>query len=999
MSFRGGLGDWRPGGVPPPPRLGSRAVCLGAAVVLSLLSSGSAIALDPQRATTQYVIKTWQRDSGLPSSSVTALVETRDHYLWLGSNAGLTRFDGVRFSDVGSGAIEGGVFALAEGPDGALWVATQAGQLARLRNGQISLQAGPCPGFYITALLVTRDGTLWIASLGAGIYRLQGGRYQQELPGSFTEIMAMVEDPDGTLWVGGRGTGLLHRGAGGWTRLTAREGLAGETIHALHFDDKGALWIGTSAGLSCLSAGRLKTYRQADGLAHESVTALLSDQDGNLWIGTQAGGLQRYHEGRFATLTQQDGLAGDAVRVLVQDHERSLWVGTSNGLNRLNDGRFITYGRPEGLVDPTVHTVVQGRKGDVWVGTGAAGAYRIRAGQVVRLEALRDSNVMAMHEAQDGSLWLATGDSRLFRIRHGSVTEETPRTTTGFVPKISSITELDGELLLAGSTLGLGRLRNRRFVPLHASAPRIHFIFTIYHDGAGTLWLGSSQGLVRVKGGEYRFFTTRDGLADDRVRSIAGEADGTLWLATMGGLCRFRDGEIRKLTRRDGLPDTLLRAVLDDGRRSLWLSSIGHIFRLSKRQLAEFFAGKRDRVTPYEYSTSDGLRTSEVPMSAYPAIRAADGLLWFATARGVSVIDPGLWPSLTPPPVRIEQLSVDDVAETRASYPPGRGRVEVQYTALSFRAPERLRFRYKLVGFDEEWVDAGERRTAQYTNLPPGRYTFNVAAAYGDGPWNEQGSSSTFTLRPHWYQTVYVRLLAVLAVGLIVWGGFRLRLYEMHQRYSAVLHERNRLAREMHDTLAQNLGGVAFQLDAIKMQHKGIDPELRQELDQTTKMIRFSLSEAYRAIRDLRAQALKSHDLASALEEVVQRISAEQNLAVELHVEGVAQPLSAVTENNLLRIAQEAVANAAHHAAATRVDVELSYTKETLTIRVRDDGRGFDMAKAFSVGDGHYGLLGMRERAEWIGGHLTLTSRRPGGTDILVTLPMNAKLRKDRAGL
>jgi signal transduction histidine kinase len=686
------------------------------------------------------------------------------------------------------------------------------------------------------------------------------------------------------------------------------------------------------------------------------------------------------------------------VRALIEDDERNLWVGTSNGLNRLSEGRFVTYGRPEGLRDATVQALAEGRGNDVWIGTSSAGAFRLHGETLSPLGVLPEANVVALHEAADGGVWLSTADGRLFRVKAGAASDMTPRAADGSVVKISVISEHEGAPLFAGATLGLGRIKNRRFVPLHPHAPAIRSIFTILADRQGTLWLGSSDGLVRVRGGQYTFFTTRDGLPDDRVRSIWGEDDGTLWLATMGGLCRFRDGQIRALTTSEGLPDVLLRLVLDDGQDNLWLSSVGHLFRLSKPGIADVLAGKARRVTAFELDTADGLRSTEVPEGASPGFRGHDGRLWFATSRGASVIDPAQRkPRSAPPPLRIERVIVDGDEDRQDSYPPGKGTLEIHYTALSYSAPERLRFRHKLRGLDEAWTYAGDSRVARYTNLRPHRYVFMLDVADSDGVWSGKPLELAFTIEPHWYQTPLFFWAVVALLASAVWGAYLLRMLAMRRRFAAVLEERNRLAREMHDTLAQNLGGVAFQLEAVKLQHSDVPPAVKEKLEETSKMIRYAVAEAYRAIRDLRAQVLQTRDLGAAISETAQRAAAEANLELTIDVDGGAPRLSASVENNLLRIVQEAITNTVTHSGARHLEVGLQFSRELLRLRVRDDGCGFDTQRAAAPGSGHYGLMGMHERANRIGARLTFTSQVAGGTEVLVELSLRPARRKDRA--
>jgi PAS domain S-box-containing protein len=870
-----------------------------------LLAATELHALDPHRVMTQYVIKDWRRDSGLPSNSVIALAQTADRYLWVGTNAGLSRFDGVRFVPIAAAEVRGGVAALAAAPDGSLWIGAQAGHLVRRgKDGRFTVPDGFRGGFGITALLPTRDGVIWVATLGAGIYRFQGGRFDQQQPLGQTEILAMLEDREGVLWMGGRGSGLLRLQGGRWTRYGAADGLPGESIRSLHQDSQGDLWIGTESGLSRMQGGRFTNFGREQGLAHSTVNALLSDQDGNLWVGTQAGGLQRFANGRFATLTHRDGLADDSVGVMLKDHEQNLWIGTADGLNRLSDGRFTTFGRAEGLGDATVPTVVEGRDGDIWVGTESAGVFKIHGTEVRPLGVLPNLNVMGIHEARDGGLWVTTADSRLFRVKDGSATEVSPL-FEGTPPKISTMIEDDEGLIVAGSTVGLGRIRGREFVRLHPQTPKIHFIFTIIRNARGDFWLGTNNGLVRVQDGVYKTYTMDDGLPNNIVRSISPEADGSLWLATAGGLSRFQAGKFQNVTSREGLPPEVLRVVLDDKQGNLWISSVGHIFRLAKSEIQDLFDKKITEVRPFPFDTSDGLRTTEVPRSAYAGLRGRDGRLWFATARGASVIAPGQAAvDSTPPPIMIEEVAVDGGKPLAplAVYPPGQGRFDISFTALTFRAPERVSFRYKMDR--EEWNDAGTARSARYP-LSPGTHTFHVIATNSDGIWATEGAKLTFRLKPHWYQHWLFRAFLVLFVGACVAAIYLWRVSEYKSRQAELATKvEERTAALQHEIVEHKQTEVRLQEMVSERQHA---QEEAQEYARKLADSNVELLEGQKTLQEQRA-ALERENQERQRAEAEARASAEKLALSNLELQGQQ---AALERENQERQRAEAEARAA----------------------------------------------------------------------------------------
>jgi PAS domain S-box-containing protein len=762
------------------------AVCCG----LSFWGQG-ALALDPQRAVTQYAIKTWQEDHGLPGGGLFSLAQTPDSYLWIGTSAGLVRFDGVRFVPVSVQAGRGfgeGTAAQVYADEDTLWIRNIYRELIAFKSGTATREAGPTgdPEF-VYAMAPARDGGLWIMTQTNGLYRFAQGRFAQPIPLGFADAATVREDKAGVVWIGTRGQGLIRVDHGRVKRYGVADGLPSGVVQALASDDQRGLWIGTSSGLSLLKDGKLTTYTARDGLAGDSITALLVDRDANLWIGTQ-GGLNRWRDGRCSRLTQREGLSDDDVRALLEDHEGNVWVAGGGGLTRLSDSVFTTYGVAEGLPSGTVQTITEGKDGGIWIGTLSTGIARLTGRVATRLSvtALDRRSIISIHEGRDGSVWVATDDRRLFRVRGGAVSDLTPLQQTA-PAKFPWMFEDERGLVLASSMRGLGRIEAGRFVPLHPRGPTGYYVYAGQRGAGGDLWLATNRGLMRVRQGGYTLFAKADGLAADRVFGLLADADGTLWLATQGGLTCFREGEPpRSLTEREGLPTNHLRVVLRDSRGDLWLSAMGHVFRITRQEVEAWLAGKTGVVTPVRYDTYDGLRTTEVPTGAQSGrgLRSADGRLWFVTAKGLSVVDPArsVVASDAPPSVRIEEVSVNDIPERRAEYPPGAGDLTVRYTALSFRAPVKLTFRYRLEGLSDQWLNAHSERVARFSNLAPGRYTFRVVVESRDRSWPAQEASFSFLLKPHWFQTWWWYGLLVLLAALGAGGLYRWRLRSLRAR-------------------------------------------------------------------------------------------------------------------------------------------------------------------------------------------------------------------------
>ena len=516
---------------------------------------------------------------------------------------------------------------------------------------------------------------------------------------------------------------------------------------ALLEDREGNLWIGTDGGgLNRLTDGVFTSFAEKQGLSNDTVNALHEDREGSLWIGTNLGGLNRLKDGRFTSFTTREGLSSDFARALYQDREGSLWIGTAGGgLNRLKDGLFTAFTTRQGLSNDTVFALLEDREGSLWIGTDN-GLTRRRNGRFEVFTAnmgMSNDCVLALHEDREGSLWIGTFAGGLNRRKDG---------------RFTAFTTKEG---LSNDTVNV-----------------------IHEDRQGNLWIGTrGGGLNLLKDGRFTVFTKKDGLSDDQVFTIHEDREGSLWIGTYGGgINRLKNGRFTAITSKQGLFDDVIHRIIEDDRGDVWMSSNRGIGRVSKQELDEVADGRRAHLTSVVYGTADGMRSAECNSGASAGWTTRDGRLWFPTIRGVVRIDPNHLPTnLLPPPVAIEEVRVDEkVAEPSGSLRllPGTQTLEVHYTALSLMAPAAVRFRYRLEGFDEAWVEAGARRTAYYTKLPHGTYRFRVIASNNDGLWNEEGATLALTVAPRFHETVWFRTLAVLFFALVgpLFHRFRVRL-------------------------------------------------------------------------------------------------------------------------------------------------------------------------------------------------------------------------------
>jgi signal transduction histidine kinase/ligand-binding sensor domain-containing protein len=975
-------------------------------VALAAWLASAAYALDPVKTLTQYSRTIWTQERGLPQDTIRAITQTKDGYLWLGTDEGLARFDGyefVVFNKTSGDLPDNSITALAAANDGGLWIGTPNG-LTLYREGRFrtfSVKHG-LPDAAITALLADREGALWVVA-GIFLSRYQNGQFTNFKPDSeipLSSARVLCEDANHDLWVAGFSR-VVRRTGGRFVIEIQADVLDGMVVLSMIADRDGNIWIGGNKGIIRRSAnGEIHKYGMRDGLPDPVVRALWADGEGNIWAGTN-NGMARLHGSRFAISGHDNPEDSDEVRCLFEDREGDLWIGANGGLSRWRDDIFKVYGRPEGLPSDVPNAVFQDSAGRVWVGFNDVGLMLFSGSGSRRYtarEGLPDNEVFQIRGASNGDLLIATR-SGMARMEAGKFRTYRPPDPLARTAVFDAIEDTRGALWLA-TPGGLGVVRGKQFQNVVAGGPLlIDFMVTLWEGRDGTIWAGTyGKGLWRVKGNERRQFTTTDGLSSDQIRSLYEDAQGTLWIATFGGgLNALRDGRFIHYGARDGLLSDNIGKVFDDG-ESLWLSTTRGICRIAKSQLAEFSAGKRSRLEPQNYGVDDGLRSAQCA-PAYPTagggIRTADGQLWFTTGRGLAVLNPEARKLVALSPVAhlVQMTANGDPVNLSgvARLAPGNERIQIRYTGIHLSAPERVQYFYRLDGLDTDWVAAGGRRVINFNSLRHGHYRFNVRAELPGGPGSQQ--SYEFEVLPQFWETAWFRTFCLAALVVGAWAIYQLRLRQIRSRFGLVLEERARLAREIHDTLAQGFVGISSQLDAVAMcMPEVITPEgakrARSYLDMAQRMARHSLTEARRSVMDLRASALEGQDLAAAIESGARLWTAGSGVVLAVEVMGPGAKLPEEMEQHLLRIAQEAVTNALKHAGASRIGVKLHLEGRQIHLRISDNGRGFDQQDVFSSRAGHFGVIGMRERAERLGGDLRLTSNPGEGTEVEVTVPL-----------
>jgi len=972
-----------------------------AAAVLLCACLRDARALDPHKTLTQYSRKVWTQEHGLPQDTIRAIAQTTDGYLWLGTDEGLARFDGyefVVFSKANGDLPANSITALASASDGSLWIGTSNGlTLYHDRQFRTYTTKQGLPDDAITALYEDHAGTLWIV---AGIYlsRFQDGKFTNFAPGEnlrVTSVRNIREDRHHDLWVAGF-SAVVKMSGEKFVPVIDPQTLNGFIITSMLADRHDNFWFGGNAGVIRRSPdGRIRRFDVRDGLPDPLVRAMWEDRDGNIWAGTNSG-ISRMDGDRFVTPHSGESRDHDPVRCLFEDRDGNLWVGSNSGLARYRDDILTVYGKTEGLPSDEPNVVFQDHAGRIWVGFHDSGLM-LFSPQGNRVFTARDglpfSEIFSIRETRAGDLLIGARGG-MARMHGSQFTTFVPPDPLGRINVYDSMEDSAGRIWLAIPG-GLSELRGRQLRTVVPSSPLLIASMVTLCEGAdGAVWAGSyGKGLYRIKGDEVKQFTTADGLSSDQIRALYRDPEGTLWIGTFGGgLNALRDGRFVQYTAKDGLLSDNVSDVTDDG-KSLWLSTTRGICRISRQQLREFAEHKRQALEPVNYGVEDGLRSADcspgIPIGG-GGHRTSDGRIWVTTSRGLAVYIPGTRKQSTmAPAVRLLEMTVDgdpvDLARP-AKLGPGSQRIEIRYTAIHLGAPERVRYFRKLDGLNAGWINAEGSRVINYNSLPHRRYTFTVKAEIPGSAAGEQ--SYAFEVLPWFYERAWFRLLCVLLLLASAWAVYQLCLRQIRYRFALVLEERARLAREIHDTLAQGFVGISSQLDAVAMCLPDATTAARKYLDLARKMARHSLTEARRSVMDLRSSVLEGQSLASALESGTRMWTAGSGVEVAVDVTGTETPLPQEVEQHVLRIAQEAVTNVLKHARASRIQVKLHMEARKLCLHIQDDGHGFEQDGVFSSVGGHFGLLGMRERAERLGGELHLESHPGQGTEVEVKVPL-----------
>jgi len=954
----------------------------------------------------QGQIQRFTTEDGLPANGIRALSQTSDGTVWAWTEAGISHREGKRFISVPlqAGPEPEAINSIAADSHGRLWAGAKNG-FAIWSNGRWlanSATGMKAPGAGNTKVFANSTGAIFLAN-PEGVFLHKEIQAPEIQTGSWITIIPKSFLPDDTITflssikqdvvaVASKTTVLLVQLNGSASHIIGRyiaaKQLPGSRIANIFADREGTVWIGTNRGLVRIlthgSASRIDHFPPSDPLADSAVLSLLEDREGDLWVGTETDGLHILRDARFHTVSSSEGLSSDSTTAVVEDTHHALWVGTREaGLNRISTTQTTALTTANGLLSNVILSLAPAPDGSLWVGT-PDGLNHIGPTHITTYtsaDGLPDDFIRSLLADPDGTLWIGT--------RHGLA-----HFINGHCEKWNQVSGLGSDIIGA-----------------------------LAHSSDGDLWVATLQGLTRIHRGKLRTYTTSDGLSSNVITALAADKDGKLWIGTQNSGLNLWDGQrfiplASNSSSIQALLPSVVHTLLLDRLGSLWIASdngltrveIDSLLRCAQQNICQLGSNHLTHFT-----TADGLRSRETGTNSHPtAWRAANGILWFSSPRGIVAADPQhSFADSGPPPVSIERFAVDDHEENLFQISPvaaGHLRFQFDYAGISFSSPHKVRYEYMLEGFDHDWTNAGTRRTAYYTNIPPGKYRFSVRAAMDNADFSISDNTSSvqekslvsetslaFALQPHYYQTLWFGVLVVVAATSLILIFVRSRVSRVARELTAVMAERNRIAREIHDTLAQGYVGISLQLEILGelLRHNKGEAAIRH-LSMTQELVRDGLNDARQSIWALRSQDNSESTLPVRIRRVVEQAQ-EDTLSAAFTIRGIYRPLPTSAEQELLRIAQEAILNVKRHAQATRLDVSLIYDRDLVSLVVTDNGHGFalkqpehtgDPVQATDVHEGHFGLIGMQERAALLHAEFFIQSQPGSGTTI--TLRMKA---------
>jgi ligand-binding sensor domain-containing protein len=940
----------------------------------------------------EYSHRNWRVEDGLPQSRVQAISQTPDGYLWIGTASGLVRFDGLNFvvfdrSNTPTFAGDS-ILSLLSMNDGVLWIGTEGGGLIRYSRKTFTAysSASGLTNLFVRAICQDRSGNLWVGT-DRGVFQKQGERFvhmDKTPPAPDVSASQIREDSAGRIWVFGNG---IYRVEGG-ALVAQNSGLTGN-VTATQTQADGSMWLATSNGLMELRAGRLKPIISP---VAEPVQ-LLRDNFGNTWIGA-ANGLFLARGGRIAPFEASDPLPSSSVLALYQDRENSIWAGTGDGLVRLHKTAVTTLNRKDGIEGDAVSVIATDRAGRIWAVSGDGKLYRIGDGKVVRqsVDGLpTDARIRTIFEDRNGCYWIGTSNQGFFRWHCGPMRSYNPPSGLGRQGVCAFLQDRNGDLWVATGG-GLARVHDGN-LRLYSTDDGLAYgsVRSLLETQDGEIWAGTDGGLSRIREGKFVTDPVTGRLASERIWALHQDAGGAVWIGTLGaGLFRYRNGRMDELESTAGMPRTI-HQIIEDSAGNMWFSGPRGVLKIQRTDLDRAIERRAAQIPMIWYGTAEGMKSVQMSGGAQPAgAISPNGDVWFPSAQGTVAIPSDAVSSSEAPAALVDEVLVDGRPvpfSQRVRIPPGTHTLEIQYTAPNFISPKRIVFSYKLEGFDKDWTNTSSRRAAFYTELPGGDYRFRVIAQHRALPDRPSEAAVDFRWEPHFYRTSWFFGIVTALFASMLCCGFLVYARQTRMRYALLLAERTRLAREMHDTVIQGCVGVSTLLEAASSFERTDPSMLLDMVNRARREVRVTIEDARQAVWDLRHGTGGGQRLRS-LPELFRQLTRDTGVPIALEITGEAIALNSDADRNLFAAAREAVRNAITHGQPKRVRVLLDYEPERIRMEVIDDGIGFD-ANEMKVAAGHYGLLGMRERMEQMGGSLRLISRHAQGARVIAELPMS----------
>jgi signal transduction histidine kinase/ligand-binding sensor domain-containing protein len=1001
---------------------------LAAAFILCLVPL--ARATDTDRAILHYSRQRWGNDNGFPGGPVSAIAQTSDGYLWIGTEKGLLRFDGSNFqlfkqatpSSDPIGPVEG----LTADAEGNLWILLKNTQILHFKDGKFELGREETE-FGITSLGRRADGSVLFSSLAFGTLAYRAGKFQNltsssEMapsettataeadtrstrlswaigfrPQRFAEpnsaVTAMAETRDGKIWLGTRDKGLFYLSQG--RVFPAARGLGKTPVNCLLAWGDGELWIGTEEGVMRWNGREVTSAGVPSALRHAPVLSMIQDRNANIWVGT-SGSLIRVN-GQEVLIDQGSPETNGKVTALYEDREGNIWMGGPWGIERLHKSVFVSYSEADGLPSESNGPIFVDQEGRTWFAPLEGGLDWIKGGETGTVtDAGLDRDVVYTISGREDELWIGRerGGLTLLRRSGNSLTAKTYTQAEGLAQNsvFAVYQSRDGTLWAGTLSRGVSAFRNGRFTNYTtANGLSSNTVTSIAQRPDGSMSFATPNGLSLLSHGKWQVFTADDGLPSSDLNCVLADSAGVLWVGTTAGIAFLISNHVQTPRQE---PEPLREPILgiaEDKNGWLWISTSDHVLRVKRsRLLGAASSGADVRV----YGPSDGLLGTEGVKRQQTVFADPGGRIWFSLNRGLSVVDPDrAGGSSVPALIDIDTVYVDGTAidpQSPVRISSARQRITFGYTGLSFSNPERIRYRYRLDGFDRDWSEPSITRTAEYTSLGPGSYRFRVIASNGDGLWNSAEATLPLTVDPMWWQTLWVRLLVLLVVGSVIFAIYRSRLNRLARQYNIRLEERlaerTRIAQDLHDTLLQGALGASMQLHVALDVLPEDSPE-RPKLNRILELIAQVVEEGRGAVRGMRSSIDSDHDLKNSFLRIPNELGSHTRINFQVNVRGESLTLRPAIYEEVYRIGREALMNAFRHSRASEIEMVLEYQVHQFRLLVRDDGCGIESDILLSGREGHWGLSGMRSRAKKIGASLGVSSRPGDGTEVELCVP------------